>query len=257
MTEAVERMLPLYEGKMIHHYDHRWATHEPDGSVRDVTLAEKQDPTFMAMPRYWVREEVIADRLPSDGRDWMLGYRWISNATNERTLIAAALPRVGAGNSLPVFAKHEHGELVVAAMTSFVCDYVARQKLGGQNITFGTVYQLSIPAPSLFMETCRWDSTVVLGEWVRERLGAMSQWADPARRDQVRAELDAGFFHIYGVRRHDVDYIMETFPIVKRKDEAEFGSYRTKELILEVYDAMQAAIEAGCAYQSPFELEQP
>ena len=50
---------------------------------------------------------------------------------------------------------------------------------------------------------------------------------------------------------------METFPIVKRKDEAEFGSYRTKELILEVYDAMQAAIEAGCAYQSPFEMEQP
>ena len=44
MTETVERMLPLYEGKMINLHDHRWATHEPDGTIRDVTLAEKQDP---------------------------------------------------------------------------------------------------------------------------------------------------------------------------------------------------------------------
>lgn len=257
MMHTVERMLPLYEGKMIHHYDHRWATHGPDGSVRDVTLEEKQDPNFVAMPRYWVREEVIADRLPGDGGDWMLGYRWISNATNERTLITAALPRVGAGNSLPIFAKHEDGELVVAAMSSFVCDYVARQKLGGQNVTYGTVYQLTVPAPSLFMKPCPWAPTMTLGHWVRERLAAMTDWSDPRLRDEVRAELDAAFFHTYGVPREDVDYIMETFPIVMRKDIAVSGSYRTKELILEVYDAMQAASETGCAYRSPFEWEQP
>ena len=44
---------------------------------------------------------------------------------------------------------------------------------------------------------------------------------------------------------------MDTFPIVKRKDEAKFGSYRTKELILEIYDAMQAAIDGGYEYASP------
>jgi hypothetical protein len=33
---------------------------------------------------------------------------------------------------------------------------------------------------------------------------------------------------------------METFPIVKRKDEAAHGSYRTKEAILAVYDDMAA-----------------
>lgn len=75
MTETVERMLPLYEDKMIHHYDHRWATYEPDGSVRDFTLEEKQDPDFVVMPRYWVRESVVKDRL--DGRwdrEWSLGW---------------------------------------------------------------------------------------------------------------------------------------------------------------------------------------
>jgi len=47
-----------------------------------------------------------------------------------------------------------------------------------------------------------------------------------------------------------VDYIMETFPVVKRKDEQHYGTYRTKELILEVYDAMADAIRSGKPYQT-------
>jgi len=43
---------------------------------------------------------------------------------------------------------------------------------------------------------------------------------------------------------------METFPIVKRKDEAAHGEYRTKRVILEIYDAMQQAIETGQPYQT-------
>ena len=35
-----------------------------------------------------------------------------------------------------------------------------------------------------------------------------------------------------------MDYITETFHIVKRKDEQKYGEYRTKRLILECYDAM-------------------
>ena len=65
----------------------------------------------------------------------------------------------------------------------------------------------------------------------------------------MRAELDAAYFHLFGIEREDVDYI----PIVKRKDEAAFGSYRTKELILEAYDAMQAAIVSGVPYASPLD----
>lgn len=64
----------------------------------------------------------------------------------------------------------------------------------------------------------------------------------------IRAELDALSFHLYGINRDDVDYIMETFPIVKRKDVAEYGTYRTKERILEVYDRMA---EAGVSQEPP------
>jgi hypothetical protein len=72
---------------------------------------------------------------------------------------------------------------------------------------------------------------------------------DEERRFELRCELDAAFFHLYGIERDDVDYIMETFPIVKRKDEAKWGEYRTKRVILEIYDAMAQAMETGAAYR--------
>jgi hypothetical protein len=73
---------------------------------------------------------------------------------------------------------------------------------------------------------------------------------DEARRFQIRCELDAAFFHLYGLSRDDADYIMDTFPIVMRKDEEKHGTYRTKDTILEIYDAMQTAITTGKPYQT-------
>lgn len=43
---------------------------------------------------------------------------------------------------------------------------------------------------------------------------------------------------------------MDTFLIVRRKDEAAHGEYRTKRLILERYDAIAAAAAAGTEYQN-------
>lgn len=63
--------IPLHEAKMIHHYDHRWATYEGEDdtiSTRDVTLKEKQDPNFEPRPRYWVPEDEVdmrASRVPT------------------------------------------------------------------------------------------------------------------------------------------------------------------------------------------------
>lgn len=70
------------------------------------------------------------------------------------------------------------------------------------------------------------------------------------RRFLLRRELDAAYFHLYGIERDDVDYIMETFPIIKRKDEQKHGHYRTKRVILEIYDAMTEAIHTGKPYQT-------
>jgi hypothetical protein len=42
-----------------------------------------------------------------------------------------------------------------------------------------------------------------------------------------------------------VGYILEPFPIVKRKDEQAHGEYHTKRVILDSYDTMQQAMETG------------
>ena len=70
------------------------------------------------------------------------------------------------------------------------------------------------------------------------------------RRFLLRCELDAAYFHLYGIERDDVDYMMETFPIVKRKDEKQYGEYRTKRVIVEIYDEMKRAMETGEAYRT-------
>src|SRR5439155_10916048 len=78
---------------------------------------------------------------------------------------------------------------------------------------------------------------------------------DEERRFMIRVELDAFFFRLYGIERDDVDYIMETFQTesggLKHNDIAKYGSYRTKETILEYYDQMAAADTAGISYETP------
>jgi len=80
--------------------------------------------------------------------------------------------------------------------------------------------------------------------------GSPFRW-DDERRFLLRCELDAALFHLYGIEPNDVDYIMETFPIVKRKDEQRFSEYRTKRVILELYDAMEQVASHGDPYRTP------
>jgi hypothetical protein len=80
--------------------------------------------------------------------------------------------------------------------------------------------------------------------------GPPFRW-DAERRFLLRCELDAAFFHLYGLNREDTAYIMDTFPIVKRKDEAKHsGIYRTKETSLQIYDALAESTRTGTPYQT-------
>lgn len=224
--------MPLYEAKMIHLYDTRWATYEPDGSVRDVTPEEKRDPNFHVMPRYWVHEGEVNKKLASKwDKSWMLGWRRIARSTDERTMIATLLPSVASGDSvflmLPGHTDKRRALLLQAALSSFVLDFAARQKLGGTNANFFMIEQLPVP-------TAFGDSHVV--EEIVDRLNSQHRPAgDSSGR---RAEIEARMLRLYGIARDEADYILETFPIVKRKDIATYGEFRTKRLILESYDRL-------------------
>lgn len=269
LAGKAEKMLPLYEAKMIHQFDHRWATYDGD-SVRDVNKLEKNNVGFEPQSRYWVSGEEVFSALPDDFSDkFLLGVRDITNSTNERTVITSLFPISAVGNNLPImFLEHGSPLLLSACLNSFALDFVSRPKVGGVHLNFFIANQLAVLPPAAFEVACPYDLSTSLAQWVQNRSlelydstslmdsvleGGVATspvaW-DTGRRENIRAELDAAFFHAYGIIRDDVDYIMDTFPIVKRKDEAVFGEYRTKRLILEAYDAMQIAIETGIPFES-------
>ncbi|MBK3591190.1 Eco57I restriction-modification methylase domain-containing protein, partial [Streptomyces sp. MBT51] len=250
LVRGDERLLPLYEAKMLHHYDHRWATYTADGT-RDLGLSEKQDPNVVALPRYWVGESDIAtgatDKQGADltadgvkrrlankrwGREWLLGWRDICRSTDERTTIASLAPASGFGHPFLLMLPRvsEGAPLAYAAMASFAFDFVARQKVGGTHLTFTHIHQLPLEAPrnltlhAPFIAHRLLELTYTahdMTSFARDMAdtGAPFRW-DEDRRTVIRAELDALFFHLYGITRDDASYILDTFPIVKRKDEA-------------------------------------
>jgi hypothetical protein len=148
-----------------------------------------------------------------------------------------------------------------ASACSIVLDYTLRQKLGGTNLSVFQFEQLPFLRPEGFdnIESFISNRTLELVYTAYNMAayghdlgddGPPFKW-DEERRFLIRAELDALFFRLYGIERDDVDYIIETFPIAKRKDVAKYGSYRTKETILEFYDQMAAADAAGTRYETP------
>ncbi len=278
MTQTVERMLPLYEGKMGLLFDHRYGSFTGVGDTNIEQNQERQDDSLV-LPRYWVREEVVADRLTR--RDWgsvaaLLGHRRVARNTDERTIIASFIPFGAASYGWILSAGPDARALalLIAQYNSFALDYILRQFLSQPSIPQGTFGQVPTLPPKAFE---RLDKLFGNGaDWIIDRVAILVgagtemhslirelgredllpvEW-DQERRTTCRVELDAAMFLLFDIERDDVEHIMGTFPIVKHKDEAIFGSYRTKELILSVYDAMRAAIETGGAYRSPFEWEQ-
>lgn len=65
-----------------------------------LTPERHGDPVFPAQPRYWVAENEVAAKLAAKGwdRGWLLGWRDICRSRDERTVIAAAIPRTAVGD---------------------------------------------------------------------------------------------------------------------------------------------------------------
>ena len=363
--------LPLYEAKLIHHFDHRWATYTTDpntGTVasRDVTLQEKQDASFSITPRYWVparevwlrladlpdelmralkaddghatilavtkvlfgrhltalHEEApsitalaawesfvdlhayakdidpeelgvkplkknaggrldeglplpvqqllrLADEasnlpMPPAGLSseesaqrlaerwlkescpkWLMGWRDICRATDERTVIASVVPSVGVGNQMPLmlFGSGEGlslSALMLANLSALTFDFVARHKTGGTHMNYFIYKQLPILPPGHYTED---DLSFIIPRVLELTFTAtditpwaenlISQWKlddgnwkpdtpepirrspvvpfpfDQERRAVLRAELDAYYARLYGLDRNELRYILD------------------------------------------------
>ncbi len=208
-TSSGPGLVPLYEAKLIHQFDHRWATYSTtnvapgeEPRCRDLTDEEKRDPYLSIQPRYWVEEREVLARIAdapkaiikawragnidelrralrepgiprqlaalADSSDllagvgawletqsprWLMGWRDITNATNERTVIASVLPRAGVGHNLPLLVSSKKEYLRAAKLANMNCltfDFITRTKLGGTHLTYSYLKQLPIIPPDAY-----------------------------------------------------------------------------------------------------------
>jgi hypothetical protein len=149
----------LYEAKMIWHYDHRFGTYAGVASRSNTELPtptpeDHADPAFVVQPWYWVPAEEVEACLGDWKRGWLLGFRDVTNATNERTAVFSLLPRVGVGHTMPILLADEATPLEMCALltnlNSLVFDWPLRQKIGGMHLTFFTLRQLPVLPPRAY-----------------------------------------------------------------------------------------------------------
>ncbi|HBS49914.1 MAG TPA: type II DNA modification enzyme, partial [Rhodobacteraceae bacterium] len=380
-----QHYLPLFEAKMIHHYDHRYGSYAglgarpKDGSLPEVSDAMRANPEYEAEPWYWVPAEetelrvarvpqrlkaylrkenpegclkvlaewVLSSLDPDDLRPenlartaplatarlrevlgeravargilgatfatwlgkaaagarkmaletplsaddlhfvkqgpkpaldlaraliarkqprWLMGWRDITNATNERTVIASVFPKVGTGDTLLLMHPKQPANIAAALLAnlcSIPLDYLCRQKIGGTHLKYNVYKQNAVLAPHQFSKADLAFLTPRVLEltytshamrpWAEDlgHTGAPFIW-DPERRAGLKAEIDAFFARKYGLSRdelryildpadtHGPDYPSETFRGLQRGEIEKYGEYRTRRLVLAAWDRMEA-----------------
>ncbi len=275
LTRDGQYMLPVYEPPMIDVYDHR-----------------------VAMPRYWIaargpvaiqrkggtaQRPGVTDRLAELGWNWEWLCAWRTPVPErpvperpvperpvlDRTAVAVFLPRAAAAGSLPLMLPRvvpPFAAALIAAQSSLVFDYVARQKFDGPAVRAAHWKQLPVPTPDMLEPHLPFIVPRVLElVYTSPDMSPLARDLDDAgdpfawdldRRVSLRAELDAFFFHVYGIDdRDDVEYITGTLQagpdgVEQGKSHDDGGGRRARELILAAYDRMAEAGAAGAEYET-------
>lgn len=219
-TEPAEGRLPLYEGKMIHQFTHRYAS-----------------------PKYWLDEKEARQALLKRGevdkgqildyQTYRLGFRSVSSSTNERSLISSLIPKsVFCGNSLSIseyeqnnFRENEGFKFfIVTILNSFLIDWMLRQKVSA-NINMFYIYQTPIPrlkeGDKYFQEIVENAAKLICTteefEQLAKEVGIGSHKngvTEEGERMAIRAKLDAIVAHLYELNLTEFQHILTTFPLV-------------------------------------------
>jgi len=259
--------VPLYEAKMIQMYDHRAASVVVKdsnwmrrGQTNTTSLVQHQNPEFFVEPRWWAPSEAAESMLGEESPPALLAFKKVTSPTNQRTMIAAFVPTVGAVDSTHLIrfesGTSPHKECCfLANLNAFVLDYVARQKIGNVNLNFYLVEQFPMFGPEFYEQACPWNTREKLETWISQRVLKLTctsndmkplaeaagfkppvhRW-NPAERRELEAELDAAFFVLYGIERRDVEYILSTFSGIRKEQEGILTGDSTFNQILSHYD---------------------
>ena len=86
---------------------------------------------------------------------YLMGFRGITNVTNERTVISSIIPFSGVGHSMLLYSVKQSSTLAACLLANFLSlelDVIARMKLGGTNLTYGYFRQFPVLPPSAYHE---------------------------------------------------------------------------------------------------------
>ena len=72
----------------------------------------------------------------------------------------------------------------------------------------------------------------------------------PDRRVLLQAEIDAAVLHLYGLDRAQVEWLLDSFTVLRKYEERDHGEFRTKRVVLEIYDEIAAAKQTDRAFQT-------
>jgi hypothetical protein len=245
-------MLPFYEPPMIDLFDHQvarpryWiAAHGPVAVQRDGAT---------------VQRPAVADRLAELGWNWRWLCAWRASV-HERAATAVFLPLAAVADSLPLMLPRvvpPFAATLIAAQSSLVFDYVARQKADGAAMRAAHWKQLPVPSPDMLEPHLpflvpRVLELVYTAPDMRplamdlDDRGTEPFARDPERRASLRAELDAFFFLLYGISdRDDVEYIIGTLAAGagragRGEGQGDDDDRRVGKLVLAAYDRMSQA----------------
>ncbi len=161
-----EKLIPLYEGKMIHQFHSQFSTPRywvnedaacKELSGRDISRIKNE----YKLKRSDAEKLYIENNLKPDFYYYRLAYRAIGRSTDERTMMCSIVPqRVVIGHSMNYLVPKKFiidGEKIrtetlpyedvfylMALMNSLVLNYYMRNKISA-NLTMNFIYELPIP----------------------------------------------------------------------------------------------------------------
>jgi len=273
-VKGEEKWLPLYEAKMFWQYDHRFGTYgnmsgRGGSSLSSISEKNNVQSIDVVIPYYWVQESEILRRTKKQS-DYFIAYRNITNATNIRTCVCTIIPKSAVGNSAPLIYLSNASKILqccfIANQSSICCDYVVRQKMGGMNFNFYIMNQLPIFTPAFYspkiieiivpkvieliytaydLDDFAKDILQEIGPekwntWFPEnpvKNGKVTPFIwDEEKRFTLQRELDAIYARLYGISKSELSYILDTFPIIMKKEVDAYGEYISKNIIQKYYD---------------------
>jgi hypothetical protein len=258
--------LPVYEGRMIDHFDHRAKTYQ-SGRGNSAVWIEREfgAPGKAIVPQWRVLREKIPAKLGNRCETFRIGFNHVSNPRNQRTFLATLIPPgTICGNAVPTIsfkAGYEWAYLPwLAVANSFAMDALVRRKLTSPNLTCSVLDGLPFPRPALVDAmvasvapvvlrlvctapemTPFWNQMAGLGfvEAVPEESVPPSALVVPPSRAQARAELDAYVaVRIFGLNQPELAAQIDTFEGLRRAEEKAHGEFLTKRLILEALEKL-------------------